>query len=299
MRQLPVLKAGDAVEIIAPASRCTDSLLSDLQSLLSSWGLKCIVSNDIFGDDLLCANSDERRFTLLKQALQRPETKAVICARGGYGSMRLIPNLASTLPTPSAKLFVGMSDITALNLYLQQQWNWPTIHGALALDKFSSESIADLKAMLFGDKPEVKFSGEPLNPLAQTNSTISAKITGGNLCVIQAGIGTAWQIDADNKIVLLEEIGERGYRIDRMLEHLSQANIFAKAKAIIFGDFIGGEEPDGSSLTHPVIQRFARSLNLPVVQIEGVGHGYHNLAMPLGIQAELRLGEQVELLCKL
>src|SRR5690242_14038836 len=91
MKKLPVLSPGDSVEIIAPASRCSDIQLVQLKELLESWQLNCIVKEDIFSKDLLCANTDEARFTHLKNALQNPETKAIISARGGYGSMRLIP----------------------------------------------------------------------------------------------------------------------------------------------------------------------------------------------------------------
>jgi len=297
MLNTPVLKRGDSVEIIAPASRCTDKRLIELRELLESWDLNCIVDNTIFGDDLLCANSDEVRFRLLKNALQNPETKAVICARGGYGSMRLIENLSTITPPSSPKLFIGMSDITALHLYLQQQWQWPSIHGAITKDLSSPESIASVKAILFGEIEQVRFNAKPLNELAKKNHTINASITGGNLCLIQASIGTLWQINGKNKIIFLEEINERGYRVDRMLEHLTQAHVFKDAAAIVLGDFIGGEEPDGTSLINPVLARFAQSCDIPVVQIEGVGHGYINFPLPFGIDTTLKLGNEVELIC--
>jgi muramoyltetrapeptide carboxypeptidase len=299
MQRLPILKAGDSVEIIAPASRCSDKQLTDLKELLTSWQLNCIVAPEIFGSDLLCANTDKSRFESLKNALQNPATKAVICVRGGYGCMRLIPALAKLDPSIPPKLFMGMSDITALNLFLQQQWQWPVLHGALAIDKFSPESIAACKAVLFGESEHVELQGLPLNSLAEKNHLLEASITGGNLCIIQAGIGTAWQMDGRNKIIFLEEVGERGYRVDRMLEHLQQANIFNEAAAIVLGDFLGGKEPDGSSLILPVLKRFAENCGVPVVKVEGVGHGFTNFPLPLGTAAKLRLGSEVKLICDL
>ena len=182
-----------------------------------------------------------------------------------------------------------MSDIGA-NLYLQQQWGWPTIHGALALDKFSPESITNLKGILFGERDEVRFLGTPMNALARTQQQIESSVIGGNLCVIQSGLGTDWQADGRGKIILLEEVGERGYRVDRMLVSLQQARVFDEARAIVIGDFLGGDEPDGSSLVMPVLERFAEQSKVPVVRVEGVGHGYTDLAMPLGTEAVLRLG---------
>lgn len=297
MRQLPVLQVGDSIELIAPASRCSDGLLSGINELLSSWQLNCIVSDDIFGADLLCANSDEIRFESLKRALLNPDTKAVLCARGGYGCMRLIPELEKMSPPTSPKLFIGMSDITALNLFLQQKWHWPVIHGALALDKFSPAAIDDMKSLMFGNDKQIQFQGKPLNAAAKKSQTIQSSVTGGNLCLIQTSIGTAWQLNGRDKIILLEEIGERGYRVDRMLAHLQQAGLFKDATAILLGDFIGGEEPDGKSLVQPVLERFAEHCAIPVVQVKGIGHGRDNLPIPLGTSATLQLGSEIKLTC--
>ena len=297
MQRLPVLKPGDSVEIIAPASRCTDEVLSDLKDLMGSWQLNCIIDQAIFGNDLLCANTDEIRFNLLRKALLNSATKAVICARGGYGSMRLLPQLSQITPVNPPKLFVGMSDITAIHLFLEQQWQWPTIHGALARDKFSPESILSLKSILFGDVEQISLSGLPLNELAASDKVIEARLTGGNLTLVQTSIGTIWQLDGQNKIIFLEEVGERGYRVDRMLEHLSQASVFKEAAAILFGDFLTGNEPNGSSLVKPVLERFAQNSPIPVAQIEGIGHGYTNFPLLLGAVAKLQLGERVELTC--
>ncbi|WP_454782083.1 S66 peptidase family protein [Legionella sp. WA2022007384] len=297
MKKLPVLSPGDAIEIIAPSSRSTDSQLLELSELLESWELKCIVQEDIFAPDLLCANTDEMRFKHLKSALHNPNTKAVICVRGGYGSTRLIPKLAEVGPPESVKLFIGISDITCLHLYLQQHWKWPTIHGAAAPDKFSKESIAAVRSILFGEGP-VKFTGLiPLNNPAQKEDIIKSQVIGGNLAIIQSGVGTCWQMDGRDKIILLEEIGERGYRVDRMLEHLKQANIFTNAAAIIVGDFLNGDEPNGSSLIEPILKRFAESSPIPVLRIAGIGHGFINFPIPLGTEAHLQLGERAQLTC--
>ena len=295
---MPVLKCGDTVEIIAPASRCSDKQLIEMRDLLESWQLNCILKKDIFGPDLLCANTDNERFKHLQHALQNPESKAIFCARGGYGSMRLIPELSRIDKPESPKILVGMSDITALQLYLQQQWNWPMIHGAAAPDRFSPESIASLKSMVFGTVKHIEFPGLiPLNQHAQTNRIIDSTLTGGNLSIIQAGIGTCWAIEGHDKIILLEDIGERGYRVDRMLEHLFQASIFQHAAAILLGDFLEGKEPDNSSLIHSVLSRFAERCAIPVVQIKGIGHGCNNIPIPFGTNAKLQLGNEIKLTC--
>lgn len=298
MLALPTLKPGDSVDIIAPASRCTDQQLIALKELLESWQLTCHIPSNIFGDDLFCANTDDIRLSHLVHALTNTETKAVFCARGGYGSMRLIPMLSKIVPPLQTKLFVGMSDITALHLFLKQQWKWPTIHGASAPDRFSPESILALKSLLFSDNKKTAFSGiKPLNQAALKSHVIESCVIGGNLSLVQAGIGSAWQLDGRKKIILLEDTDERGYRIDRMLQHLMQAGIFKDAAAIIFGDFIKGLEPNGTSLIQQALDRFAQSSSIPVVQIKGIGHDYINFPIPLGTAATLKLGNEISLTC--
>jgi muramoyltetrapeptide carboxypeptidase len=135
----------------------------------------------------------------------------------------------------------------------------------------------------------------PLNALAEQSQTLEASITGGNLCLVQTSLGTNWQVDARKKILFLEEVGERGYRIDRMLEQLQQATIFKGTLAIVFGDFLAGNEPDGSSLIIPVLKRFAQRIEIPVIQIKGIGHGPINYPLPLGTKATLQLGPTIQL----
>jgi muramoyltetrapeptide carboxypeptidase len=291
MKHPASLQPGDTVEIIAPASRCSDEELTDLKNLLISWQLHCIVAEDMFGQDVFCANSDSMRLQHLTRALNRSDTKAIICARGGYGSLRLIPDLMKISPPPTVKWFVGMSDITALQLFLQQHWHWPVIHGAASPTRFSPESIAQLQSILFRTTKKTIFDElVPLNAAAEKKHCITGSVTGGNLCLVQTSLGTPWQIDGRDKILFLEETNERGYRVDRMLEHVRQAHVFNQVKAILFGDFLGGQEPNGTSLVDTALARFAEHSMLPVLRIAGIGHGYINFPLPLGMPAELTCG---------
>lgn len=299
MKTLPILTVGDTVQIIAPASRCQPNELEALKKLLKSWQLNCLVDSQIFGEDLLCANSDAYRFHALKSVLENPKIKAIICVRGGYGSMRLIPDLMQ-LPRPhDQKLLIGMSDITALHLFFQTQWNWPVLHAALNPGKFSAASIAKVKAMIFGDIACIEWTGVALNQAAKNHDLIiNTTMTGGNLCLIQASIGTPWQIDTNDQVLFIEEVGERAYRVDRLLQHLQQAGVFKPAKAVVFGDFTEGLEPDGNNLIPQVLMRFAKSLSIPVIQIQGVGHAHKNYPLPLGTKSTLDFTEhQVKLTC--
>lgn len=291
MRQLPNLVAGDHVAIVAPASRSSLAVLENLQNLLCSWQLECKIPKDIFGDDLLCAHNDAHRYRLLKKALQDEKIKAVICVRGGYGSMRLLPEL-SLIEAMTPKIFVGMSDITALHLFLQKNWSWPVIHGSLVQENFSPESIATMGALLFGETQKLSYRGLPLNEAAQKENILQTTITGGNLTLVQTSIGTSWQVEAEGKTLFLEEINERGYRVDRMLQHLSQAGVFTGVDAVLFGDFIGGEEPNGQTLIPEVLAGFAKNCPFPVVKVAGIGHGFQNAPLLFGTATTIQLGQE-------
>jgi len=289
---LPVLQPGDQVEIIAPASSFSKDQLIALQALLDSWQLRCLIQDDLFGPDLLCANTDEKRFLHLQKSLFNPETKAVICGRGGYGSMRLISRLQACTPPADVKLFIGMSDITALHLFLQQTWGWPTVHASVNPLHVSTESLQVLQTLLFQPQGYGLPGVIPFNEAAARKQVIQSSITGGNLSLIQASVGTAWQLDGSNKIIFLEEINERAYKIDRMLMHLTEAQLFKQADAIILGDHLGGLEPNGTSLIQPVLQRFAHSMDVPVFQISGLGHGVTNFPLMLGTSTSIDVSLQ-------
>ncbi len=114
-------------------------------------------------------------------------------------------------------------------------------------------------------------------------SSLEGRVIGGNLCLATCTLGTALQIRPQEKILFLEDVDERGYRVDRMLMHLQQANVFEGVKALIFGDFVKGEEKDGTSLIWPVIQRFAKEISIPTFQLPGYGHGSENFPLPFNV----------------
>lgn len=290
------LQPGDTVDIIAPAARQDKAIFKKIKQLLESWQLNCHIPKNIFGKDLLCANSDVHRFRQLQAALFNPHSKAVWCLRGGYGSSRLIPLLSKFKPPAQAKLFIGLSDITALHLFLQQKWQWSTLHGPSIYQCANNEiipaSIQKTKDIILGQRKIVEFDNlTPFNKSAQKKLTIRAPIIGGNLSLVQVSLGTHWQPNTRNKILFLEEVNERGYQVDRMLEHLKQASVFSHIKALLLGDFIGGNDPDGHSRVNAVLKRFAEQNNFPVLQCKGIGHGKVNNPLPLGTLSTLELGK--------
>jgi len=219
--QQPLLTPGDVVDVVAPGFRCTREQLDAGVAFLERQGLKARVPPDLFGADLLCANTDARRFAQLRKALYARDSRAIWCVRGGYGAIRIIERLQGLKAPSRPKLLIGYSDATTLHQLLNLFWGWPSLHGPL-LDRLGSAEVREeerleLAAVLFGGAPQVTFANlVPLNAAARRPQRIVSRLTGGNLTVLQSSLGTALQ-RRPSGMLFLEDIGERGYRLDRML----------------------------------------------------------------------------------
>ncbi|MFM2322777.1 MAG: putative LD-carboxypeptidase [Pseudomonadota bacterium] len=289
------VKKNSIIDIIAPASGVYDpAILEQLTTLLKSWQLIPRISTDLFGHDLLCANSDEKRFLQLQEALFNSSSDAIWCLRGGYGCTRLIPSLLKLSAPKKCKLFIGFSDITALHLFLQQKWHWQTLHGPSinqvvnnSIDKANSD---ELRKIIFGELNQLEYLLKPYHQINNSSGftgSIQAPLIGGSLTLIQASLGTDWQIETSDKILFLEDVNESAYRIDRMLQHLRQSGIFNAVKAILLGDFIYPQRINEEKLIQSVIKRFAEEQNLPVFHCPGIGHGNKNRSLPFAMPAVL------------
>jgi muramoyltetrapeptide carboxypeptidase len=165
-----------------------------------------------------------------------------------------------------------------------------------SLNKVTQDSIDLLKDFLFHGPNALSYHHiSPLNKLAEATQTITAPIIGGNLHVMQASLGTFWQINAADKILFIEEINERAYRVDRVLAQLEQARIVGQARAILFGDMPDKGESDGRFLIKELLHEFAARCGLPVLQINNVGHTPVNHPLLLGYPAKLSMGNAYSL----
>jgi len=297
------LKQGDIIDIIAPASHTPAERLKEGMDWLNSLGLITRVNPRIVSPDLFFSAPIEEQLHQLKSALYS-DSKAIWCLRGGYGSMRLIPHMLKWRPPKKPKLFIGFSDITSLHLYFNQTWGWPTLHGRTVSQlshKLKSPDRAELVKIIFGKMTEKTFKKlTPLNESALKNDQIiKGKMIGGNLRILQSSLGTKWQLEAKNKILFIEDVAERGYSVDRMLEQLHQARIIDKGpKALIIGDFTEGKERDGKDLTLDALARFAARVKYPVLKGLPCGHGaVHNHAIAFNTNCELITGKRSSLTC--
>ncbi|MER8185010.1 LD-carboxypeptidase [Kitasatospora sp. NPDC094015] len=287
------LRPGDLVAVAAPAGPPDPGLLARGVALLESWGLVVRVLPHA-GDTHLghLAGHDRDRAADLTATCADPEVRAVFCARGGYGSQRMVdlvdwPAIAATGRPP---LLIGSSDITALHEAFAARLGTSTLHapmpatGALA-DR--PESAAHLRTVLF--EPEL-VTGLPLTGPPLVPGAARGRLAGGNASLLAASVGTPTAAVPEGCLLLLEEVGEEPYRLDRILTQLLRAGVLARAAGIVLGDFTDCGPPE--QVTAVLADRLG-GLGVPVAAGLPAGHGPLQLTVPLGVRAELTPGRLV------
>ncbi len=292
MKRHPILKDrrflqaffSHAIHLIAPASSGSPDILRALGELSE---LNIHIPKSLLAKGIpYHANSDQERLRLFKAAIRDPKTDILWALRGGYGSARLIEQLAKMKKPKKEKYFIGSSDITALHLFLSQHWGWKTIHASGLQGLFNPTlSLTTFKALadiLTHQYPILLKNLKPLNEKAATRRKITGELTGGNATLVQNSMGTCWEMDPQKKIIFLEDVNEPAYKIDRLLLHIKQAGGFNAAKAIVFGDFSG---PSDTTFT---LKRFAQEIKLPVFKTNQFGHGQKNHPLIYLSQCEIK-----------
>lgn len=274
---------GDRVAVIAPAS-CFDrpSFEAGLQILGARY--RPAYSDGIFSRQRYLAGDDSRRLEELLGALADREARAVFCARGGYGATRLLLKLAQLPPPGNDKLLVGFSDITALHLWLQAHGRI-SIHGPVLtqLGRLGTPTHERLFALL-----ESATAAAPLHGTeTYVGGRAEGRLVGGNLSMLSRVIGTPFMPVLRDCILLLEDQGERPYRIDRMWTHLALAGVFSQVRGIVLGSFTHCEEKDAPYSSADLLRELAGATGLPCAAGFPIGHGEQNEPVPLGVRVRL------------
>lgn len=294
------LKKGDIVDVVSPGYASTPEEVEQARRFLLKWGLVPRIPKGLIRKHFLHSNSDENRFGFLKAAIEAKDSRVIWCLRGGYGSNRLLPYLDGLKKPRQQKLLIGISDITSLHVYFEQKWNWPTLHASL-LDRMGSGKVPpkierETMDLLFGNTQSVEFKKlKAMNAAALKLKTVKSSVVGGNLVVLQSTLGTPYQLKTDGKILFIEDLGERGYRVDRIFEHFDQAGLFKKCKGVLIGEFLGGQEPDGKVLWPRVFKSWAERLKIPVFSGMEAGHGIVQRPVPFLTEAVLSGGARPSL----
>ncbi len=281
----PRLAAGAAVSVVAPSGPVPRDRFLAGAAILSARYRLVYDDSTLFGRDGFLSGSDDVRLSALEHALLDPATSAVLCARGGYGLTRILSRLSPALLSDGKKPIVGFSDITALHAARLRHGVVP-IHGPVItqLADLDVTDIEALYAMLEDPAPAPAFG----DLIALTRGVAQGPLIGGNLEVLTRLLGTQALPDLNGAILLIEEIGERPYRLDRQLTHLEAAGVFQKIAGIAVGELVRCTEPDGSGpdASEVFAERLGR-LKLPVVLGLPVGHGARNRAVALGARVEI------------
>jgi len=290
------LKPGAIIDVVATSYPHFDTTAQKIKDFVSDLGYRARVADNFQeqGADSFSANTNEIRAQNLINALKSPDSTVIWALRGGYGATPLIRELDKHDFSSTPKVIIGYSDLTALGLYFTQKYNWKFIHGGMLSWYIAGKQINELtimKSLLDNSWTKLEYKLVPLNSAARNSYSIAAKVLGGNLSLIQCSLGTKWHIDTKGKILFFEEVGERGYRIDRMLHHLKDADGFEKTIAIIVGDMSCTPENDGSTLCDVAVNHLAQSLNIPVFKSNQFGHGDQNYPLIFNYDAHLRMGD--------
>lgn len=291
----PVINKGDIIEVIAPSSLPLGykdiNLIEDIKNFIHQLGFTPLIAPDLTKEnaDPFSANALDYRAKSLINALTNEQSSMIWCLRGGYGASLLLPFLERLEKPKKSKLILGFSDITSLFLFLDTKWNMPSLHCKVLsqfLDKakYEEKEITEITDIILGKNEQIEYDIIPLNNIAKNITSIESRIIGGNLSLIESSIGTFWEINTKDKIVFLEDTGERGYKIDRMLNHLEQAKILESTKAIIFADFTNSTEPNGTEMSDIAITRLYKKAKCPVFKIKDLGHGKLNKPIPIGVK---------------
>ena len=272
----PRLNPGDLIEVISPAGPVEESELQPDLELLESSGFKIHVAPHVYDRNNYLAGDDESRLSDLHAMFGDRKIKAVFCARGGYGTLRLLDRIDYDLIRGNPKIIVGYSDITALLMAITKKTGLVTFHGPMVrgFSSLHDSSRESLFKLISSDQP-VSFS-----PIAG-NSLISGKaegpLMGGNLSLICYVVGTPFLPSLDGCILFVEDKGEPLYRIDRMLTHLSLAGQLKGIAGLIGGEFIDCGDP---SAIDDLLKTAVSDLKIPLITGFPVGHGHEEYGPP-------------------
>ena len=294
MNQLPpYLSKGDKVAIIATAKKIDKQSLKYSIKTLRSWGLIPIEGQHLYNSNGQFAGTDTERLHDLQWALDSSEIKAIFCARGGYGTTRILDVANFESLTKHPKWLIGYSDITSLHFVFQIN-NCSSIHGPMPVNFSKNEqygSLNKLKEVLFGyNKGIIPISADPQNK----TGVGSGFVTGGNLTLIYNMIGTKSDMDFSGKILFIEEVGEYLYHIDRVMTHLKRAEKLTNLQGLIVGHFSAikdNEEAFGNNWKEIILDA-VKDNHFPVAFNFPAGHEDHNDPIVLGTKATLTVNTE-------
>ncbi|WP_225990378.1 MULTISPECIES: LD-carboxypeptidase [Flavobacterium] len=289
MRTPPYLQKGDTVAILATARKIDLAPLQPAIKLLESWGLHVVTGKTIgLDNNNQLAGADWQRATDLQNMIDDPSVKAIWCAKGGYGTVRMIDRIDFTNFKKNPKWFIGFSDATVLHSHINNM-NIATLHAIMcvSVSHATPEAIESFRKALFGEKISYSIESHPFNKMGKTHG----ELIGGNLSVLYSIIGSRSEVDYKGKILFIEDLDEYLYHIDRMMMNLKRNGYFENVKGIIIGGMTSMNDNDipwGHDALE-IIQDITKDYNIPICFNFPAGHLKDNRALVLGQEITLEV----------
>ncbi len=283
------VREGDKIGILSTARWIADEDIEFADGIIKSWGLLPVYGKSIYARQDQFAGNDALRRNDLQEFLDRDDIRAIICARGGYGTIRILDGIDFTGFMEAPKWICGYSDITILHTHINDKLGVPSIHSTMPVNfsKNSVESLLTLKSALTGKEISYKTEHHPFNISGNTE----AEIVGGNLSILYSLLGTKFGFSTRNKILLLEDVDEYLYHIDRMMMSLKLAGKLQYVNGILVGGMSGMRDnaiPFGKT-AEEIIHSYVQDLNVPVSFGFPAGHIDDNRAVILNRKVHMQV----------
>ena len=286
----PALRPGDAVMLVSPSGPTRPERVARGVELLTGWGLKPVLAPNAYARQGYFAGTDDLRTADLNAAFADPAIRGVLCTRGGYGAQRVVDAVDMDAVRRDPKVVAGFSDITALQLALWRGARLATVHGpgVAWLDERTPPASAESlrSALMTADPVAVTPVATEETAPVRIPGTAAGPLIGGNLCLVTSSIGTADMPDLTGAILLLEEVGEPPYKVDRMLTHLRRAGFLDRVAGVAIGQFTDCADEWAVDIADVITERLA-GLGVPVLGGLPIGHGVGQLSVPVGVPATL------------
>ena len=285
------LQKGDTVAIVSTARKISKEELTPALQLLESWGLKAVLGKTIGAEENQFAGSDELRAEDFQQMLDDPNIKAIWCARGGYGTVRIIDKLDFSAFKKNPKWIVGYSDVTVLHSHIHN-FGIETLHAQMCLEieNKTEEARESIRKVLFGEEYSIEMKWtDSFAPFG----ILKGELVGGNLSVLYSLIGSNSEMKTDGKILFIEDLDEMLYHVDRMMMNLKRSGYLKNLKGLIIGGMT--EMKDNKvyfgKTAEEIIADLVKEYEYPVILNFPAGHIADNRALIMGREVELKIAD--------
>ncbi|MFZ5816048.1 MAG: S66 peptidase family protein [Bacillota bacterium] len=289
---------GGLIGIVAPSSPVDPAALAEGIARLQAFGYRVLVGEHVLDQKGHLAGEDAARAADFNRIWANPEVEAVLCARGGYGAMRMLEQIDWELVRRHPKFFCGFSDVTALHLAMAKEADLVTFHGPMVA-AFGEALVYNAEGLLRAMQEReplgeiawpAPIDGQPPRPVTLRPGVAEGRLMGGNLSLLVSLIGTRWEPDLDGSILLLEEVDEPPYRVDRMLTQLRLAGKLQGVRGVLFGDSpscLTRSDGRPSHHLHEVLGELLGDLSVPLLYGFPCGHTAYRATLPLGVRVRL------------